>query len=367
MRILIVSHPPLQRHYGAAQTALNLADALTDRGHEAVAWSPEPLPATTPWWSHWRAQRTALERHLASEDTFDVIDTPAVSLSPRVAASGFTVARSVQPDLRYMSCSIRGQLKGTRFLTGLWLLTSLHSFQMTVAILRGWQRADRILCLGSAERNWMSRHFPRFRGKIRSYVSALTEEERIALAAVRNSRAIRPNSEGIRFLWLGRWTRHKGPDELLAFIRERMSRHPLDTFTIAGCGEDAVATIRAQLPDTASVRVVPSYSRTELPAILAGHDVGLFTSRVEGWGLSINEMLEAGLPIYAADAGGVADLQSFLPNAIRPFPPPNSPDLLALRDSPASWSAYFAEVNWARIGELYERDVLARVPGNALR
>lgn len=79
MRLLVVSHPPLSPEYGAAQTTLHLTAALRRRGHDAVAWSPEPLPPQAHWWNRWRWQRRRLEEHLAATAPFDAIDLPAVS------------------------------------------------------------------------------------------------------------------------------------------------------------------------------------------------------------------------------------------------------------------------------------------------
>lgn len=40
-----------------------------------------------------------------------------------------------------------------------------------------------------------------------------------------------------------------------------------------------------------------------------GYDAGLFTSEAEGWGLSLNEMLESDMPVFATEVGGVRDLR----------------------------------------------------------
>jgi hypothetical protein len=67
--------------------------------------------------------------------------------------------------------------------------------------------------------------------------------------------------------------------------------------------------------------VLPRYGRETLPALLASHDAGLFTSVAEGWGLSLQEMLESGLPVYATHVGAAVDLAPYFPRSLRPFPP----------------------------------------------
>jgi len=351
VRILVVSHPPLAPEHGAAQVALQLAAALAERGHEARAWSPEPLPAGTRWWELWRRQRQALERHLTEAGPFDVVDTPAHSLGPRVARAGLVVARNVQPELLYLAEARRAQ-------PGRGSGVSLpHGGVIAAAVRGGWRRARLIFCQGSRELAWMRRRFPRWAGKLRRWVPAPPAAEQAAFAAVRRARRPRRPEAGVRYLWLGRWVAHKGTGRLLAFVRERAAQRPADTFTLAGCGPAAARDCPAELLASGRLRLVPAYRRDELPALLAGHDAGLFTSTVEGWGLALNEMLESGLPVFTTAAGGVDDLAPLWGDRLRPFPPPPDP---ALPAGPAPEPvAYLREFSWPAIAARYEADILA--------
>jgi glycosyltransferase involved in cell wall biosynthesis len=356
MRILLVSHPPLTAESGAAQIALNLTAALRSRGHDAEAWSPEPLPAH--WWDRWRRHRRAIERFATENGPFDVIDCPAVSVSPRLACAAFVVARSVQPELGYIAADLREQLRRP---THRLPFHALYDAGVAAALLRGWRRAPVLLCLGSAEEGWMRRRFPRLAPKLRHYFVAPDTAERQALAAVREERRRRsPQGPGTRFLWIGRWVAHKGTARLLRFLAERAAGHPDDMFTLAGCGPDAerdAARLLAPLLREGRLRIVPAFSRGELPALLTAHDAGLFTSAVEGWGLSLNEMLEAGLTVYATAAGGVADLRPFWGGRLLPFPPP--PGLPTEAPEP-DLAAYLSTFSWPEIARRYETDALAR-------
>jgi glycosyltransferase involved in cell wall biosynthesis len=358
MRILVVSHPPLSAQLGAAQTALTLVDALRDRGHDALAWSPEPLPPGTRWWNLWLRQRQAAEDFVASHGPFEVIDTPAISATGKLARCGSLVVRSVQPELLYLADMIAGDLRHR--LTPRSLLHALQGGPRAAAILAGWRRARFILCLGNHELAWMRRRFPRWHGKLGSYLSAPTPAERPALLAVRRQR-LDGRREGIRFLWIGRWAAHKGTGRLIRFFSARAAAFPADRLTIAGCGLTAERDVPQVLLQSGQVRLVPAFQRTELPALLAGHDAGLFTSSLEGWGLNLNEMLESGMPVFATGAGGVTDLQPFFPASLRPFPPPARAglELPPLEDLEAN--GYLERFSWPQIALSYEHQALAAI------
>jgi glycosyltransferase involved in cell wall biosynthesis len=358
VRILLVSHPPLTAELGAAQTALNLAAALRARGHDAQAWSPEPLPPHRRWWDIWRLQRRALERFTAATGPFDVVDTPAISASGELArVARRLVVRSVQPELRYLAFDIRHDL-AQRHSPGAFA-HALVGARQAAAIIAGWRRAASIICLGSLELAWMRRRFPFWHAKLHAHVHIPGPAERVALVEVRRQRATMPCRQGVRFLWIGRWSAHKGTDRLLSFFAARTRCHPEDSLTLAGCGAAAEQQLSRDWVTGGRLRLVPSFSRAELPALLAAHDAGLFTSTVEGWGLSLNEMLESGLPVYATLAGGVADLRPFFPGALRPFPPPIDGEVEPAPPLDLAANGYEEVFSWGAISRAYERDVAA--------
>lgn len=357
MRILLVSHPPLAAEMGAAQIALNLASALQARGHEAVAWSPEPLPPDTRWWNLWRRQASAAACFAAESGPWDLIDTPSIAASRELARTGPLLARSVQPELRYLWSDVRSDL--AHAVTPRAMLHAGLAAPRARAIASGWRRARTILCLGSLELAWMRRRHPAWSAKMSCYVCAPRPEERAALAAVRRARPPLAPGGPRRFLWIGRWTAHKGTRRLLRFIGERLATAPEDSFTLAGCGEAAAAGaagVPAAWLRSGRVRLVPAFARAELPALLAAHEVGLFTSEVEGWGLSLNEMLEAGLIVHATEAGGVPDLRLYYPQSLRPFPPPREIAGGAREDLDAN--GYHEAFSWPAIARQYERVAL---------
>jgi glycosyltransferase involved in cell wall biosynthesis len=359
VRILLVSHPPLAAELGAAQLAVNLAAALAARGHSALAWSPEPL--ARPAWARWREQARAIEVFVDRHGPFDVVDLPAITVSPRLAAGARLVARSVQPELRYLGIHLRTELRRPHRLP--W--SAAWTARAAAAVLRGWRRAPVILCLGSLERQWMRRRFPWLAPRLADYVVAPSAGDRQAFAAVRASRPPRPPGAATRFLWIGRWAAHKGTRALLRFAGERARAGGGDSFTLAGCGDQAARDVPVELLRNGRVRIVPAFRRDELPGLLAEHDAGLFTSTVEGWGLCLNEMLEAGLTVYATPAGGVPDLAPFWGDRLRPFPPPVPGAGHAAGfgpGKPPDLAAYFDRFSWPAIAARYEATVAGREP-----
>jgi glycosyltransferase involved in cell wall biosynthesis len=356
MRILVVSHPPLTAEFGSAQTALTLAAALRNRGHDAMAWSPEPLPPGTRWWNVWKQQTQAIERFVENHGPFDVIDIPAISASRRLGDYGRLVVRSVQPELLYLLFELWNDL--VKRPSPRVLAHAVLGFPRAAAILAGWHRAYRILCLGNHELNWMRRRFPRLAPKLCSYISAPPPHERCALLKVRQLRETGPAGKRVHFLWIGRWAEHKGIRRLVGWIEERAAIAPDDTITLAGCGSMAQRHLSPEWVGSGRVRLVPYFSRDELPGLLASHDAGLFTSTLEGWGLNLNEMLESGMPVFATNAGGVLDLKPFFPESLRPFPPPARIDFPSTPEDLAS-NGYFARFDWSSIAQSYEESVLA--------
>ncbi len=140
----------------------------------------------------------------------------------------------------------------------------------------------------------------------------------MALAQLRQGRS---GESGRKYLWIGRWAHHKGIDNLLNFIQIASRVEPDSIFTIAGCGNEALGALPQALLKAGRVRVIAEFDRGRLMELLRDHDIGLFTSIVEGWGLSLQEMLEAGLTVYATATGAAVDLAPRFEKQLLPFPP----------------------------------------------
>jgi glycosyltransferase involved in cell wall biosynthesis len=351
MRILFVVLSPITAELGAAQMALNLSSALRAIGAEVVVWTPHPIPSEVRWWRRMAWIRRRAAEYAREDGRFDFVDIPPVAGTRMLAQQCAVVTRSVQPDLQYLWTEIRyaGRVRSISF--AVWIASAMTNAYLAALVIAGWFRARHIMCLGTQDFEWMMRWFPWWRGKMSMYVNAISEEERKTLDVIRRNRK-KPSGAGTRFLWLGRWATHKGNDLLLDFLRSQLTVRPSDTFTIAGCGPEAQLQTPAEILNTGRVRFVPSYNRKELVDLLETHDVGLFTSRIEGWGLTLQEMLESGMPVYATSAGAVRDLQHFFRGLLRSFPP-SMAACEATSKGDMSESSYFERFSWGAIAARY--------------
>ena len=358
IRILIATHSPISAKFGAGQMAINLAEALRLQGHDVTLWSPHPMPNLTRWWQGLQSiqlMRLKLDAFLDTQEPFDIIDCFGVLITKKVAKSSLVVARSVQPDILYILCGLLNpQEKGLKKIV-LLPFNCFFALANIFLLLQGWARSNYILCLGRLELEWMNKWFPWWRSKLLFYLNALSQDEQIELTKIRLNRT-QKNEARIKFIWIGRWVAHKGIKELVEFILQRSASNPQDTFTIAGCGTIAEEDFPPELIKLDRLKIIPSFERSELYSLLANHDVGLFTSKVEGWGLILNEMLESGMPVFATQAGGVVDLYPFF-QTLMPFPTPPQfiPNFLS---SSENLEPYYLSCSWQKVAEIYASKIL---------
>jgi FkbM family methyltransferase len=109
-----------------------------------------------------------------------------------------------------------------------------------------------------------------------------------------------------RFVGLGSFgLSRKGSAYLVAAARELLEAMPDSTLLLAGVGIPTDAVL-ANFPTAlrARIRVVERYTRTELPSLLRGHHVLLFTSTMEGFGNVVLEAMACGVVPVAFDIAG---------------------------------------------------------------
>lgn len=109
----------------------------------------------------------------------------------------------------------------------------------------------------------------------------------------------------VRFLYLGRLEPHKGVTDLLqAFGALRKDGPPVELL-LAGDGSLRGAVAEATATDSA-IRYLGHLSEERVWDAYAQADVFVLPSRVEPWGLVINEAMAAGLPVIVTDRVGCA-------------------------------------------------------------
>ncbi|HRR34696.1 MAG TPA: glycosyltransferase [Kiritimatiellia bacterium] len=158
-------------------------------------------------------------------------------------------------------------------------------------------------------------------------ITVSSEEDRAALAlgypperVVRIPNGVAPaDDEGgivvrdtasLRIGFLGRLTRQKGPDLLLDAMREVVVHLPQVQVVFYGDGEMA-AELReraAQEPLAGHVRFAGPYVQSDAVKLLREMDVAVLPSRWEGCPYVLLEAFQAGVPVVAADVGGVRDV-----------------------------------------------------------
>jgi glycosyltransferase involved in cell wall biosynthesis len=358
LRILIVTHAPLLPEFGAAQMAINLGQAFKELGHEVILWSPHPIPQEIKQWNRSSYMQEKLISYLETQDPFNVIDCPPIFITKSIKKDSIVVSRHVQPDLLYIlsSLNIDCDTNWKGFLN--FPVRLFISLSQATSIICGWFIADHIFCLGTVELRWMIKWFPFLTGKLTAYFNAISENEQESLKKIREVRNIERLSH-VRFLWIGRWVRHKGVRELESFISSWLLDRPQDSFTIAGCGDYKLCKSLLKLKKMEQVSIVPSFSRAMLLKLLENHDIGLFSSHVEGWGLSLNEMLESGMPIFATSTGGVLDLKQLLGNSIFDFPP-NLHMVNKVMNKNTFNDIYYKYFSWNSIASLYLKKVCSK-------
>jgi glycosyltransferase involved in cell wall biosynthesis len=355
VRILIACHPPLDSRFGAAAVALGLADGLRAAGHEAIAWSSSDSKGPVGY---------RLRERVRTEGPFDVVDAPAADLAECGDLGGaIRVARSVQPQHLYGRLERRAAFTRAPLRPSTWRAV-ISSLADERRIERGWKVADRVMCQGTLEYEWFIERSPALLSRAGVYHSAPPTEDRKSfreLRARRSSALARSGPE--RLLWIGRWSAHKGTEDLLRWLGSPAFRARGSQVTLAGCGDVQDARV-SDLVRLRRVRLVPSFDREGLACLLSEHDAGLFTSVVEGWGLSVQEMLESGLPVYARDAGAIRDLRPFLSPLLRPFPP-ESNESIGAEDAAGAiravpWSLYEERFDWRTIARSYLESISSR-------
>ena len=354
MRVVIASLSPLLQELGAGQVHTGLAAGLRERGHDVQVWSPAPLGG-----GHWTSGvfrlREQWRTFVRAMGPVDVVDCPPLLASIRNGHPARWVCRSTQPDLLYSLETLREDGGASARALVKQAVRVGWTGVLAANFCAGWTASDVVMCHTPAECRRIARWCPWIRTRLTTWDGALAEADRAALEGVRRAR-VRRTGAPVRYLWIGRWTAHKGIRRLLEFLAARLAETH-DTFTVAGCGEEGAAAL-ARLSENPRLRVVPWFARADMPALLAAHDAGLFTSEAEGWGLVLNEMLEAGLPVYATDAGGVEELRAVLPSSLPAFPPPVDATLPE-PPSEEAFRRYHDRFSWKTVVSRYVESALA--------
>ncbi len=313
MRILLASFVPDSRTTGMGRWSHAVAVALEARGHAVTLWFAGDFPVArrtgrAAFLVHPLAIAARLVRRRRDFDAvvlhepsglwYGVLRRLWRSLPPLVAMCHNVEAKVFE----VMGIAARRGF-ATRTPWAPWSAMLLRLPQSRGAV----RLADAVVCLSSEDREFLTQVVRVRPGRVTLMLNGVAPAPSVAGplgAPARNPGA------GRRVLFVGGWLDVKGRRLLPLLWSSVRAAVPDATLTLAGV-HTYPAAVAAEFPDAdrPSLTVIPSVrSDEELRSLYASHDALVVPSLSEGSPLTLLEALAAGLPVVAADVGGVRDL-----------------------------------------------------------
>lgn len=122
----------------------------------------------------------------------------------------------------------------------------------------------------------------------------------------------------LNFIYIGTFDYRKGMFDLIWIIEKLSKKYPHARFGLFGT-KGMIQTKEAVMSYfSKSVRpkldIVPSFNAEELPKLLVGYHIGIFTSYLESFGYAVLEAMAAGIPTVTYDIPGPCD---FVPDDLQ--------------------------------------------------
>ena len=305
LRILLTIHHDLDLNTGAPGSTLQLGNALRRQGHQVSVVGFDNLPVDLGARLNqliFPVYVAALVRRLLSRGLVDVIDasTGDLSLLPRIVISkarAIAVTRSHGLDhlahLELIDAAKRGELSLRR------RYFIYHGGIQLSQVARSLRIADFSVFNNSAERQWAIDHL-RVRPDRSAFAPNGVAPELVGLP-------LGDADTAPRIAILGGFAWRKGAETAAAVLSEVLKRMPRTG--ASWLGADSTEVSRALDPAVRDrVRVLPRYDLVELPSLLHKHEILLFLSRMEGFGIVVIEGMACGLVPVASDIPGPSDI-----------------------------------------------------------
>ncbi len=325
MHILFVQNHPRTVRLGSPKSVLCLGDALTRRGHcvDYLFADDLRLPlraekldyATVPVALHRRLRANMAPHNLAegvsvrvcdrSPSRYDVVDVASgdawLYARLRPAGGPALVNRVLGLEHLYWREFLAAHHRGE---TALRLQHRLWFGRVRLSQVAGsLTRSDHVICLCRADRDFIVQHD----WKRPSHVTVVPPGAYHGPAPTAEPGLIRRT--GGKLLFVGGWHFRKGIDTLVAAFVGLHAEWPGVRLTIAGSNVPS-ATVMGRFPAAtrSAVTVAPSLTPAELSDLYATHDIFVFPSLYEGFGMVFLEAMAHGMSVVCTGTGGVPDI-----------------------------------------------------------
>ncbi|NUQ90196.1 MAG: glycosyltransferase [Glycomyces artemisiae] len=257
------------------------ADApLATAGGAVLHRVPTLTPRDTAWITHSDASARWLRTFLGGRP----LDAPIVHAHVPITG-GWAALENAAPDARvYMT-------EHSSFLADLLDQPAARARYEQVL-----ERSDGFFVVGEPLHDLIAATFPRFADKLEYIANPID---------FRTARAEAPRSLR-RWLSVAALNERKRIDYLLEAFRRCRADDPELTLTLAGDGKlrPALEALAADLGVADAVEFLGSVDPSQVPGLMASHDLFVHTSRHETFGVVVVEALAAGTPVLVSRCGG---------------------------------------------------------------
>ncbi|MFP2906297.1 glycosyltransferase family 4 protein [Pyxidicoccus sp. 3LFB2] len=307
MRVLLGIHHPLDPNLGAPGVTLALGQALSGLGCEVDYYSYNEAFPGVPAHGSWHGVRfpwkmsAHLQREAHRYDVLDITTGDAWSWArlgrPGARARHALVTRSHGLEHTFSErlrvAAREGHLKLS------WKYPLYHGGFRLWEVRQSLLLADHAVLLNTQDAAYAHEHLGVPEGK----VSVIPHGLDAPFHALPPPRPSAPGTP-LCVACVGSWLPMKGSEEMVAVATQLHAQGVSFSLSLYGTGaeEDAVlAAFPAEVRER--LRVVPRYTRTELPRLLESEEVLFFPSHSEGFGMALVEAMACGLAPVSSPVG----------------------------------------------------------------
>ncbi len=305
MRVLLCLHHNLNPDFGAPGATLALGGALEAAGLTVAYYSYDQAFGRLP--VERVGHRIRFPWHVAAflarrTESFDLVDAftgdlwlwatlgrPGASGSLRAVTRAHALEHIIDETARAAARGVGPPLS--------WKYHLYHGSVQLWEIRRSLQLSDACILLNGRERDYVRDRMDIDGERLAILPNGIPERFH-GLAAPAEAGV----GEPLRMAFIGRWSTYKGRHTVVEAVERLHGRGVRWSLSILGTLVDE-ATVLEDFPPAARrhISVTAKFANSELPALLAGHEVLVFPSLVEGSSLALLEAMACGLaPIVTA-------------------------------------------------------------------